>query len=199
MKLQTITLSALIALTAATTASADWMDGIQNGYGNGQSYGNGNAYGTGNGTVNTTGNGNANGWGRGNGNADGEVEFTLTFKGKGKTDMAADGAFDGKGDFTGNGTGNSAFNGQGAGNTQAAGAASQNANSGYMGGYAPIPFVAQPTTPAASSAPSFEEMQKMMAEQQKKAIQAITSKTEAKATAVTPKAEATASTEAAAK
>ena len=156
MKLQTIAFSALIALTAATTASADWMDGMQNGSGNGQAYGNGNAYGTGNGALNTTGNGDLNTWGRGNGNADGEVEFTLTFKGKGKADMKTDGAFDGKGDFTGAGNGNAAGNSAIAGNTQGAATATQDSNGNFNAanmaptGFAPVAVPAAPATPAAA-------------------------------------------------
>ncbi len=103
MKLQAITLTALIALTG--TASANWFDGFNNGMGNGNAYGNGAANGTtaGNGAGNAQANGT--GWGTGKGDADGEVNFSISFKGKGGTNM----------DTAGNLTGN----GQGAGNTAA--------------------------------------------------------------------------------
>jgi hypothetical protein len=103
MKLQTIALSALIALSAATTVSADWMDGMQNG--------------TGAGDVATKGNTDLNAFGKGAGNADGEVEFAISFKAKGKTDMASDMAGNGKGDFAGNGNGKAEGNSTAATNT----------------------------------------------------------------------------------
>ena len=145
MKLQTIAFSTLIALTAATTASADWMDGFQNGQGNGQVYGNSNGYGTGNGQAYGNGKTDVNGFGRGNGNADGQVEFQITFKGKGKTDMKADSALEGNGTANGYGTGLANGYGNTAANSQAA---STVANSTYPTGVAvPVANIA-PIAPA---------------------------------------------------
>lgn len=147
MKLQTIAFSTLIALTAATTASADWMDGFQNGQGNGQVYGNSNGYGTSNGQAYGNGQTAMNGFGRGNGNADGEIEFQITFKGKGKTDMNADSALEGNGTANGYGTGLANGYGNTAANSQAS---STGANSTSATGVtAPVATVAPVVAPKA--------------------------------------------------
>ena len=90
MKLQTIVFATLIALSGA--ASAEFMD-------NGTATGQGNNQGTVNTAANTNGYGNGagdmNGFSKNKGTADGEVEFSINFKGKGKTDMASDMAANG--------------------------------------------------------------------------------------------------------
>lgn len=104
MKLQAITLTALIALMG--TASANWFDGFNNAMGNG----NGAANGTTAGNAATNGNATGTGWATGKGDADGEVDFSISFKGKGSTDMdtAGNGAANANGmtNMAGNGLAN---------------------------------------------------------------------------------------------
>jgi hypothetical protein len=151
MKLQTIAFSTLIALTAATTASADWMDGFQNGQGNGQLYGNSNGYGTSNGQAYGTGKTDVNGFGRGNGNADGEIEFQITFKGKGKTDMKADSALEGNGTANGYGTGLANGYGNTAGNSQATSTGANATSAAPTTGVVAAPVAPQAATPVVTA------------------------------------------------
>jgi len=152
MKLQAITFTALLALTG--TASADWFDGFNNGSGNGNGYG--TAAGNTNGAGNAAGNGNVdgNGWGTAKGDADGEVDFAITFKGKGRTDMDTAGNLSGNGQGAGNTAGNYAGYGNTAGNFAGNGYQSNNTNGYGYNGYAPAgsfapagynPAVAAPT------------------------------------------------------
>lgn len=97
------TLAIIATLALSTTASASWMDGMSKGE---------NA---GNAQIDTalTSNAkavaenknalNAKGWRTGNGEADGEVDFTMTFKGKGRTNMDTKMAADVEGETTANG------------------------------------------------------------------------------------------------
>ena len=87
MKLQTIALAVMITLSG--TASANWMDGMSN------SADNANGSGT---TLALT---KANGWGKGD--ADGEIDFSITLKGKGHTNIDAKMSADGTGNSTANG------------------------------------------------------------------------------------------------
>jgi hypothetical protein len=104
MKLQAIAFAALIALSGA--ASANFFDGFDNGAATGNTAGNGTGTTAADGTGYGTGNGDVNGFGRGKGDADGEVEFAVTFKGQGKTNMDTDMAANGKGNGDWYGAGN---------------------------------------------------------------------------------------------
>ncbi|KAG1707560.1 hypothetical protein GQR58_003232 [Nymphon striatum] len=173
MKLQTITFAALIALTG--TASADWFDGFNNGSGNGNGYG--TATGNTNGAGNAAGNGNVdgNGWGTAKGDADGEVDFAITFKGKGKTNMDTAGNLTGNGQGAGNTAGNYAGNGNTAGNFSGNGYG-QGDNTGYGSsmpfnnsnnrGYAPAPAA---FAPAAAAQPNYNQLKAMWEAQRKQA------------------------------
>ena len=109
MKLQVIAFAALIALSGA--ASAEFFNGFDNGTAAGNTASNGTGSTAANGTGYSNGNGDVNGFGRGKGDADGEVDFSLNFKGKGKTNMDTDMAANGKG----NGDWYAAGNGYGTG------------------------------------------------------------------------------------
>ena len=95
MKLHAIAFAALIAISGA--ASAEFFDGFDNGSAAGNTSGNGTGSTAADATGYGTGKGDLNGWGRGKGDADGEVDFSLTFKGKGKTNLDTDMAANGKG------------------------------------------------------------------------------------------------------
>ena len=175
MKLQAITLTALIALTG--TASADWFDGFNNGNGSGNGYG--NAAGNTNGAGNAAGNGtaNGNGWGTAKGDADGEVDFSITFKGKGRTDMDTAGNLSGNGEGAGNaagngnGMGNMAGNGYGNGNssTNTNGSGNGFGNNGYApaGSFAPAGY--NPAVAAAAPAQDYTQLKAMWEAQAKQA------------------------------
>ncbi len=118
MKLQTLTFAALLALS--TTASADWLDGFNNGNGSGNAAGNGAGSTQGNATTKGNAAGKGNGWAAGKGDADGEVDFSINFKGKGRSNMdskmQAAGDTQGAGDMKNSGNGSATVAGNSAGN-----------------------------------------------------------------------------------
>jgi len=153
MKLQTITFAALIALSG--TASANWFDGFNNGNGAGNATGNGAADATGNAATKGNGAAQGNGWGTGKGDAAGEVDFSISFKGKGNTNMDTKAQLAGDTKVAGDATGNAAGKGNGAAN----GTANATGENGYKGsaqtmtnnGFAPATYAPR-TAAVASSA-----------------------------------------------
>lgn len=120
MKLSTALLISILALSTTTaSASSDWFDGMQDGAGNGNAAGKTSAWTKNNGNGAGNGAGKMNSWGKAKGDADGEVDFAITFKGKGRTNMDTAMSADAKGE----GAGNTLANWAGAGNGDAKSAA----------------------------------------------------------------------------
>ena len=159
---------AVVAAMFSGVAVADMFDGMNNGAANGNAYGTGNGYGTTNANGYGSGNGNTQGWGRGQGNSDGEVEFVITLKGKGKSNMLSELAGQGNGVYTGymDGNANSAANGNGytannfSGSNNIGGNAYPNTN---WGNNAPAAMMPMQATPAANIYPTEAQWQQFLA------------------------------------
>ena len=145
MKINRVVFSILgtVLVAFSNSATADWFDGWNNANTQGSGTGNASGWGTGSGDGSTSGQGNVSGWGTGKGDADGEVDFSLKFKGKGRTDMDTKMSGDGQTDFAGNVIGDTTAAGNTAGNVTGQGSGSnENGYSGnpwnsrgYSGGY----------------------------------------------------------------
>lgn len=147
MKLKIIALPIIIALSSS--AYADWFDGVSNGNAQGSGAGNTSAASSGRGEGHSSGRGDFNSWGTGRGDADGEVDFQITFKGKGRTDMDTKMSADGDGDWRGNFDGDGRSAGYSSGDFYGSGSGYNDANNGYgnntpwRGGY-PYPYAQVP-------------------------------------------------------
>ncbi|MEE9303649.1 MAG: hypothetical protein V3U84_07665 [Thiotrichaceae bacterium] len=129
MKLKILSLSILVSLS--TNASADWFNGWNNANTQGSETGNAAGLGTGSGNSSTSGQGKVSGWSTGKGDADGEIDFSLTFKGKGRSNMDTKISANGATDFAGNAIGDTTAFGNTTGNFISSGTNSN--NSGYRG------------------------------------------------------------------
>ncbi len=159
---------AVIATMFSSSAVANMFDGMNNGAVNGNAYGTSNSYGTTNANGYGSGNANTQGWGRGQGNSDGEVEFVITLKAKGKSNMLSQLAGQGNGIYTGymDGNANSAANGNGytANNFSGSNNISGNAYpANNWGNNAPAPMMPIQTTPTTNIYPTEAQWQQFLA------------------------------------
>ncbi len=134
MKLHALILAALLATSGA--ASAEFFDGFDNGAATGNAASNGTGSSAADATGYGQGNGDVNGFGRAQGSAEREVNFNLTFKGKGRTNLDSDMAVKGQG----NGDWYAAGNGYGQNERSFAGNATSSTAS-------EAPMTAVPATP----------------------------------------------------
>lgn len=161
-------------LTVSGIASAEFFEGFDKNKSVGQSTETGQGYTSTEGQGSGTGSSNASGWGQGKGNADGAVDFSVTFKGKGSTDMASD--VYGSGDTNTNLS--SYANGYALGYNNLYGASNAYTNSApwsYYGGvpgynyygygtpyYGYNPMMMGYSYPVITQAPSFDQVQRQM-------------------------------------
>lgn len=127
MKLQPVGIAATLFLFSST-ASAGWFDGNNFTDSNAQFYGDSSRSTTGKGNAAGNSTGKLNGWNSNTGDADAEVDFSMNFKGKGRTAMDTQLTADSQAEAKGNGVADYAGAGNGSWNTFAKGSLESDSN-----------------------------------------------------------------------